>query len=165
MVDRGGRGDGGDGAGGARGRRATRGGPDRACGGARLLYTIGAAVVVGLAAPFLVPLLFGDDFSDAAIFLALLLPGIVAYAPVTILVVYLSVRRGRPRLSLAVSVVAMVLTTAAALVLIPRYGGAGAAVASTIGYAAGGLLAWVFFGRVAGLGWFGRARVDSRAGG
>ena len=44
---------------------------------------------------------------------SLLLPGAVAYAPVQILVVYLSVRRGRPRLSLAAGVVAMVVTVAA----------------------------------------------------
>jgi Na+-driven multidrug efflux pump len=64
------------------------------------------------------------------------------------LIVYLSVRRGRPRLSLAVSLMAMFLTLAWALVLIPPYGEAGAAAASTIGYAAGALLAWLFFRRL-----------------
>jgi O-antigen/teichoic acid export membrane protein len=113
-----------------------------------LLLTSGVAVVVGLAAPFLVPLLFGEDFSDSVQPLWVLLPGIVAYAPVTVLVVYLSVRRGRPRLSLAVSVAAMVVTTGAALVLIPAWGITGAALASTLGYAAGGALAWIFFARL-----------------
>ncbi|MGH3132109.1 MAG: hypothetical protein ACRDNX_14950, partial [Gaiellaceae bacterium] len=116
--------------------------------GRGLLLTAAVAVVVGLAAPFVIPLLFGEDFADAALPLALLLPGIVIYAPVTILVVYLSVRRGRPRVSLAVSVVAMVVTTAAALVLIPRYESAGAAGASSIGYAAGAALAWLAFLRL-----------------
>jgi O-antigen/teichoic acid export membrane protein len=114
---------------------------------------------VGLAAPFLVPLLFGEDFAAAARFLAILLPGIVAYAPVTILVVYLSIRRGPPRRSLAVSLAAMVLTTIGAVVLIPRYGGSGAAAASALGYVAGGLLAWIFFVRVAGLSILGRSRA------
>lgn len=123
-----------------------------------LLYTGGAAVVVGIAAPIFVPLLFGEDFSRAARFLALLLPGVVTYAPVSILVVYLSVRRGRPRLSLVVSVVAMVITTVLAFALIPRFGGEGAAAASAVGYAAGGALAWLLFVRVAGMSWVGRAR-------
>jgi O-antigen/teichoic acid export membrane protein len=114
-----------------------------------LLLTGAVAVVVGLAAPSLVPLLFGDDFSDSVRPLWVLLPGVVAYAPVTVLVVYLSVRRGRPRLSLAVSVVALVVTTAAALVFIPPWGTTGAALASTLGYVAGGALAWVFFARLA----------------
>ena len=120
-----------------------------------LLLTGAVAVVVGLAAPFLVPLLFGEDFSDSVRPLWVLLPGVVAYAPVTVLVVYLSVRRGRPRLSLAVSVMALIVTAAAALVLIPAWGTTGAAGASTLGYVAGGVLAWVFFlrlGREPGLG-------------
>jgi O-antigen/teichoic acid export membrane protein len=106
--------------------------------------------VVAIAAPFLVPLLFGEDFSDAVEPLWALLPGIVAYAPVTVLVVYLSVRRGRPRLSLAVSVAGLLVTTAAALAFIPLWGSTGAALASTLGYTAGGALAWLFFIRLAG---------------
>ena len=114
-----------------------------------LVLTAGVAAIVGLAAPFVIPFALGEDFERADRPLLLLLPGIVAYAPVTILVVYLAVRRGRPGLSLAVSVAAMVVTLAAALVLIPRHGVSGAAVASTLGYAAGGLLAWLFFARLA----------------
>ena len=113
-----------------------------------LLLTAGVAVIVGLAAPFLVPLLFGDDFSDSVRPLWVLLPGVVAYAPVTVLVVYLSVRVGKPRLSLAVSVAAMLVTTAAAFAFIPIWGTTGAALASTLGYVAGGGLAWMFFLRL-----------------
>jgi O-antigen/teichoic acid export membrane protein len=114
-----------------------------------LAYTAGGAVVVGLAAPFLIPLLFGSDFDPAARPLALLLPGVVAYAPVTVLVVYLSLRHSRPNLSLAVAVVAMVVTAVLSVALIPPYWIEGAAVASALGYGAGGLLAWVFFARLA----------------
>ena len=113
-----------------------------------LAYTGGAAAAVGVAAPFLIPLLFGEDFEGAARPLALLLPGVVLYAPVTVLVVYLSLRHGRPHLSLLVSVLAAVVTTVLAVVLIPRHGVEGAAVASALGYAAGGVLAWIFFRRV-----------------
>jgi O-antigen/teichoic acid export membrane protein len=113
-----------------------------------LLYTGLVAAVVGLAAPFVIPLLFGEDFEPAARPLALLLPGIVAYAPVTILVVYLSLRHGRPNLSLLVASVAGVVTVGLSFALIPRYGAEGAAVASALGYAAGGALAWVLFRRL-----------------
>jgi O-antigen/teichoic acid export membrane protein len=113
-----------------------------------LLFTAGAAAVVGVAAPFLIPVLFGDDFADAARPLALLLPGAVLYAPVTVLVVYLSVRHGRPRLSLAVSVLAMLVTVGCALGFIPAWGITGAAAASSVGYAAGAALAWVLFARL-----------------
>jgi O-antigen/teichoic acid export membrane protein len=114
-----------------------------------LLYTSGVAVAVGAAAPFVIPPLFGDDFDGAARPLAFLLPGVVLYAPVTILVVYISIRCARPRLSLFVSIVGLVVTTAMSFVLIPPYGASGAALASAIGYAAGGLTAWVIFERLA----------------
>jgi O-antigen/teichoic acid export membrane protein len=122
-----------------------------ACGRG-LLYTAGIAVVVGALAPFLIPLLLGDDFRGAVRPLLLLLPGVVAYGPVSILVVFISIRCGRPRLSLLVSVIGLVVTAAASFVLIPRYGASGAAMASTIGYLAGGLAAWMTFVRLAGLG-------------
>ncbi|MDQ3097630.1 MAG: polysaccharide biosynthesis C-terminal domain-containing protein, partial [Chloroflexota bacterium] len=99
--------------------------------------------------PFLIPLLFGDDFDGAARPLAFLLPGVVLYAPVTVLVVYLSVRHARPHLSLAVSVVAAVVTAALAFALIPSHGLEGAAIASAAGYAVGSALAWLLFRRVA----------------
>ena len=83
--------------------------------------------------------------ADAAL---LLLPGAVAYAPVQILVVYLSVRRGRPKLSLVAGVVAMVVTIAASVPLIKAWGPSGAAAASAIGYACGAAVAWVLFLRL-----------------
>jgi O-antigen/teichoic acid export membrane protein len=122
-----------------------------ACGRG-LLYTAGIAVVVGALAPFVIPLLFGDDFSGAVRPLLFLLPGVVAYGPVSILVVYISIRCGRPRLSLLVSVIGLVVTAAASFVFIPRYGASGAAVASAIGYLAGGLAAWLTFLRLAASG-------------
>jgi len=127
-----------------------------ACGRG-LLYTAGLAVAIGALAPFVIPLLFGDDFRGATRPLLLLLPGVVLYGPVSILVVFLSIRCGRPRLSLLVSAIGLVVTAAASFVFIPRYGASGAAVASAIGYAAGGLAAWISFVRLAGLTLLGRS--------
>jgi O-antigen/teichoic acid export membrane protein len=114
-----------------------------------LAYTAIIAVAVGAVAPFLFSPLLGHAFTGATQPLRLLLPGIVLYAPVTILIVYLSVRHGKPELSLAVSVVGMIVTLIAALILIPRHGASGAALASTIGYVAGAALAWAFLRRLA----------------
>ena len=116
-----------------------------------LLYTAGVAVALGVLAPFVIPPVFGGEFRHAARPLAFLLPGVVAYAPVTILVVYISIRAARPRLSLFVSVVGLVVTAAMSIVLIPPYGASGAAAASSIGYAAGGVAAWLIFERLARL--------------
>jgi len=112
-------------------------------------YTAGAAVIVGVAAPSVIPALLGHAFDGAARPLRFLLPGIVLYAPVTLLVVYVSVKRGRPHLSLAVSVLGMLVTLVAAVLLIPHHGAAGAAGASTLGYLAGAALSWTFLLRLA----------------
>jgi O-antigen/teichoic acid export membrane protein len=114
-----------------------------------LLYTGAAAGAVAVAAPFVIPAVLGEDFGDAATPLLLILPGAVAYAPVQVLVVYLSVRRGRAGLSLAAGVVSMLVTLAAAVPLVTALGAPGAAAASATGYACGALVAWAFFRRSA----------------
>src|SRR6266508_3646283 len=114
-----------------------------------LLYTAAAGAVIVATAPFVIRFALGDAFKGATKPLLLLLPGAVAYAPVQILVVYLSVRRGRPRLSLAAGIVATAATVAASFPLISAYGPSGAAAASAIGYACGALVAWALFRRLA----------------
>jgi O-antigen/teichoic acid export membrane protein len=114
-----------------------------------LLYTAAAGAVVAATAPFVIRFALGEEFAGARTPLWLLLPGAIAYAPVQILVVYLSVRRGRPRLSLVAGLVAMVVTVAAAIPLASGLGASGAAAASAIGYAAGSVVAWIMFRRLA----------------
>jgi O-antigen/teichoic acid export membrane protein len=113
-----------------------------------LLYTAGAGAIVAITAPFVIRYALGSAFNGARTPLLLLLPGAIAYAPVQILVVYLSVRRGRPRLSLAAGLTAMVVTIAASVPLIEAYGPSGAAGASAIGYGCGALVAWLLFRRL-----------------
>jgi O-antigen/teichoic acid export membrane protein len=115
-----------------------------------LAYTAIISLGLGAAAPFVIPRLLGDAFTGAVEPLRLLLPGIVVYAPVTVLVVYLSVKRGRPSLSLAISIVGMIVTLVAAMVLIPAHGTSGAALASTLGYLASAALAWALLMRTQG---------------
>jgi O-antigen/teichoic acid export membrane protein len=117
--------------------------------GKSLLYTLAAGAVVAATAPFVIRFALGADFRGATKPLLLLLPGAVAYAPVQVLVVYLSVRRGQARLSLAAGLVATAVTVALSFPLISAYGAAGAAAASATGYAAGAVLAWVLFRRLA----------------
>ncbi len=107
-----------------------------------------AALIAGAVAaiaPFVIPAVFGNQFRGAVAPLELLLPGVVLYAPVNVLVVYLSVRRAEPWWSLAVAVGSMLVTVGAALLLIPGHGARGAAAGSSIGYAVGAALAWALF--------------------
>ena len=50
------------------------------------------------------------------------------------------------------SIVGLVVTAAMSLVLIPAYGASGAAIASAVGYAAGGVAAWLSFTRLVSRG-------------
>jgi hypothetical protein len=74
----------------------------------------------------------------------------VIYAPVTILVLYLSVRCERPTLSLYAAVAAGAVTLGAAFALVPSHGASGAAFASSIGYAVGTATAYAAFVRLRG---------------
>jgi len=112
-------------------------------------YTAAAAVALAVAAPFAVPAALGHAFDSATRPLLVLLPGALAYAPMQVFVVYLSVRRGRAGLSLAAGAVALGVTVAASVPLVSAYGASGAAGASALGYACGALVAAVFFRRLA----------------
>jgi O-antigen/teichoic acid export membrane protein len=113
-----------------------------------LLYTAAVGALVAISAPFVIRFALGSAFAAARTPLLLLVPGAVAYAPVQILVVYLSVRRGRPRLSLLAGLAAMLVTVSASVPLIRAFGASGAAGASAIGYACGAVVAWVLFRRL-----------------
>jgi O-antigen/teichoic acid export membrane protein len=93
-----------------------------------------AAVALALLAPLIVPVLFGPAFGPSVVAIWLLLPGIVALSDARVLAGYL-LGRNRQQVDLAASLAGLVVTVALDLFLIPRYGFAGAAVASSIAYA------------------------------
>jgi O-antigen/teichoic acid export membrane protein len=124
-----------------------------------LLFITAAAGAVAVLVPFVVPRLFGDEFSDSVGPTLLLVPGIVLYGPVAILTIYLSVRKERAILAMTGPVVSLVLTALLAFLLIPHHGANGAAIASSIGYVVSALVVWGIFVYVAGLRWHGRSRV------
>jgi O-antigen/teichoic acid export membrane protein len=92
------------------------------------------AVILGLAAPFLVVLFFGPAFAESAWAVWLLLPGIVVFSVARVLSMYL-LGRNRLKVDLLASFVGLVVTLALDFLLIPRFGFRGAAVASSIAYA------------------------------
>jgi len=90
--------------------------------------------VLALVAPLLVQVLFGTAFQPSVVAVWLLLPGIVALSNARVLAGYL-LGRNRQQVDLAASLAGLVVTVALDLLLIPRYGFAGAAIASSIAYA------------------------------
>jgi O-antigen/teichoic acid export membrane protein len=117
--------------------------------------TIAVAIVLAiptfLIGPRLVRLVYGSTFTDAGVALRLILPGVVAYSVVAVLSRYLT-GRGRPGTATLIMVAGLVANVAANLILIPRYGINGAAVASSLSYGLTAVLALVMFQRVSGRG-------------
>jgi len=89
------------------------------------------------AAPFslLLPVLYGAAFSDATRLLLILLPGVYLMGLESVLVQHFNAL-GLPRAIPVYWVVTLVLNLILVFALAPRYGALGAAIASTISYAA-----------------------------
>lgn len=92
------------------------------------------AVLVGAASVIIVPALLSDDYQGAVAPILLMMPGAIALAIWKVLINDL-VARGRPRSKLQSALVGAIVMLALDLLLIPRYGAAGAATASSLGYA------------------------------
>ena len=108
------------------------------------LLALVAAAAIAVLAPFVIVWFFGEDFAESKWAVWLLLPGIVTFSVGRILSMYL-LGRGRLPVDLVASFIGLVLTLVLDLLLIPRFGFRGAAVASSIAYTAAMLvdMRWV----------------------
>lgn len=111
--------------------------------------TIPLALILVLGAPVLCIGAFGGEFTGSVADLQILAPGTIGVVALKLLGTTL-VARGRPLLETIAVGVAFTATTGLDLVLIPPFGGAGAALASSLGYLAAGLATAVIFLRVVG---------------
>jgi len=120
-----------------------------------------AAVLLG---PFMIPIVFGDQFSASVLPFLVLLPAVLAMAMGRIAAADL-MRRNRLEATVISSVSAMVLNIACNLVLIPPYGAAGAAGASLVSYVGFALLSLGYQRRASGRPWveFVPRRADAHA--
>lgn len=104
---------------------------------ARLNFTVLLVLAAGLAAVahWAIPLLYGEIFAPSVIPLVLLLPGIVLSGSSKVLT-QLVIQGGLQRFNVLATACAAVLTILLDLLLIPVWGIVGAAIATTIAYAA-----------------------------
>jgi len=107
------------------------------------------ALAIGVLAPWFVPLFFGDDYSDSVRPLLWLLPGTVALSGSKILASYIF-SQGKPGLNSLITIGSLAVTIVADFALIPKFGVAGAAVASTLAYAAHFGLALIVYRQLSG---------------
>jgi O-antigen/teichoic acid export membrane protein len=101
----------------------------------RLNFTVVAflALLLGSLAPWIVPLLYGGDFMGSVVALQILLPGILCISG-SKLIALLVVQGGHIRFNLYATSIAAVITIALDLLLIPKFGISGAAIASSVSY-------------------------------
>lgn len=108
---------------------------EMACTSFRVLSILSFAGGVGLclAAQLLIPIVYGARFASAAPLVAVLIPGFIVLAPMQVFDSYLTSVR-RPARALTAEGTSLVVAVACNLLLIPRFGAAGAALSSTISY-------------------------------
>ena len=116
---------------------------------AAIIITIPLAIVLIAIAPVLCATLFGDEFRGSADDLRVLCLGAFGIVAVKLLGDALTAQR-RPLRATAAAGIGLVFTVGLDLILIPPHGGLGAAVASTVAYAAAGIAAGVLFTRTLG---------------
>jgi O-antigen/teichoic acid export membrane protein len=118
---------------------------------ARLVFLITAAgaALVAVAATFALVPIFGGGFRSSLSALFALLPGITLFAITTVLAGYIA-GMGGPRLNLYASALGLLVTLALDVLLIPRFGILGAAIASTFSYAITTLVTVIIFVRISG---------------
>lgn len=121
------------------------------CIGVSLLTGI-AGIMTALLSAFLVGILFGDDYAPAAVIMQLLLPGIVAWAGARVLAIDINAR-GKPELNMYMSFGVLVVNVCGNLLLIPRYGMRGAAIATTLAYCFFAVQMFVFYARLTRTSW------------
>lgn len=102
---------------------------------ARLNFTalLILATGLGVLAPWIIPLLYGHIFDNSALALQLLLPGIL-FSGATKLLSQLVVQRGHQSFLLLTTSIGALITIGLDFLLIPRWGIAGASVASSVSY-------------------------------
>jgi stage V sporulation protein B len=114
-----------------------------------LLASILAAIGLVIVSPLAIDVLFGDEFSPAQWPLVLLMPGIIAASATRVLGSYLF-SQGRIIYNTYATFIALGLTIALDLVLIPALEVEGAAIASSIAYTASLLATLYWYRRVSG---------------
>jgi O-antigen/teichoic acid export membrane protein len=110
---------------------------------------------LALVAPLGVYLLYGSAFMPVVPAMRILLIGVFALSLGSPMATYFTIRLGRPEVPLVLASSSALICIVTSILLIPRFGLVGAALASTVAYVAGQSAAIVWFASV--------ARIDVRA--
>ncbi len=146
--------------------------PDRAAATALTVRAMRSSVALllllcpalWLLAAGLVPWLLGAAYAPAVGVLALLLPGVALYGAASALSAWFTNHAGRPQIPAFLAGASLLLTALLSWWAIPRWGLAGAALATSVSYAAAMVIGLSWFVRASGLGWRGLLHRQTAAG-
>lgn len=116
-----------------------------------MLVALIVCAVLFVLAPVVVKLLYGPPFLPLVPALRILLIGVVALSLGSPVASYYTLKLGKPEIPLVLAAASAALCIGGAIVLVPRIGITGAALASTIAYIAGQGLGLGYFARRTGL--------------
>ncbi|MDP2722975.1 MAG: polysaccharide biosynthesis C-terminal domain-containing protein [Bacteroidales bacterium] len=105
------------------------------------------AATLFLIAPFVIPLFFGEEFTNSSLILQIILPGIVVMTVFRVLSGQLA-GMGKPQVTMYIFVPALILNILLNFLWIPNYGGNGAAMASNVSYFLGVSGYWIYYSRL-----------------
>jgi len=111
-----------------------------------MLVGIFGAAVIFVAAPYIVPLIFGADFVSSVPMIQAILPGVLILVGFRILNSML-IGKGKPEIAIYAFVPALVVNFIANIFLIPRFGGMGAVWSTNISYILGSIAFLMVFSR------------------
>lgn len=109
-----------------------------------------AAVLLFLMADPLIPLIYGSRFKETVVPLRIMLPGAAAYGLASIFSAFFTNQLGKPKISLYIAGFSLVVGFLIGILLIPRWGLAGAAWATTISYTMSVMVAVLTFVKMTG---------------
>ena len=116
--------------------------------------TFGVSVFAGVAAflvgPTFIVLLLGKAFEGAVEPFLFLLPGVVIFSITNVLATYVTAV-GKPGYNAAIAFISFLFTVIFDILLIPRYGISGAAIASGISYTVSSILTAIVFWKVSAI--------------
>ncbi|RMF60945.1 MAG: hypothetical protein D6748_02885 [Calditrichaeota bacterium] len=115
-----------------------------------LIIVLLGAILIALVSPWLIPILFSEQYSHSVLPLLFLLPGIVGITIPKILSADFA-SRGIPQYNLITSSVNFLVNLLLNLLLIPRIGIAGAAISSSFSYLVAAMIALKLYSRIRGL--------------
>jgi O-antigen/teichoic acid export membrane protein len=122
------------------------------CTRATLLPVVLLTILAALVIPVLIRLLYGAPFLAAVPALRILLIGVAALYVGSLITNYFSLNLGRPQLSLGVAGVSAAICIVLSLVLVPRVGIVGGAIASSVAYLTGQVIALSVFSKLSSIG-------------